>query len=558
MINNPELYLEFFHNNCNAFIIIQGKKIIDCNDSAVNLFNYDTKKDIIDGFSFILFPKHQPNGMSSVVEFHKILNSVKNRSSKKFNFVCIKSNLIEFEAEISINKYPKENEIISFISIRCISDFTYDKKLLHSEQFKNYIDVSSNYFVALDNAGKIDFINKSLGSILANEEKYLTGKNWFDIALPVKDRLDALNIFDDLLLGNLKENQKIYTQSLLTKSGEKRIVMWSNSILKDENDNITGILSSGHDITDKLQIQSQLMEVETNFQQLLEYINEIFWVKDIGNSDMLYISNAYEHIFGMKWDCENGIEDFYATVHPNDLSKVKSSFEKLVDIGNNSKLEFRIIKPDSSIRWIYSRAFPVKDTENKIIRIIGVAEDITERKKLQDSLYKMATTDYLTGSYNRQHFIKTAEGFISYAKSNNNPVSFLMLDIDYFKQVNDTYGHSIGDEVLKRLVESCIEVLGQKDIFGRIGGEEFAIILTGYTKENAYKIAEKIRKNIEDMNLEIQGHIINTTISIGMSMLSEIQCESDCIRSLLNTADKALYKAKNTGRNKTIIYSSSL
>ncbi|WP_281816685.1 sensor domain-containing diguanylate cyclase [Vallitalea longa] len=537
---------------------MQNKKIIECNDSIVNLFNYNTKKDIIGGFSFILFPKHQPNGMSSVVEFHKILNSVKNHCSKTFNFVCIKNNFIEFEAEISINKYPSGNDILSFISIKCISDFTYDKQLLQSEQFKNYIDVSSNYFVALDNTGKINFINKSLGSILANEDKYLIGKNWFDIALPFDDRISTLNIFNDLISGNMKENEQIYAQSLLTKTGEKNIVMWSNSILKDEKGSIIGILSSGHDITDKLQIQRQLMEVETNFQQLLEYINEIFWVKNIGNSNLLYISTAYEHIFGKKWDCKNGIDDFFASVHPSDLNNVKSSYEKLVKMGSNSKLEFRIIKPDNSIRWIYSRTFPVKDAQNKIYRILGVAEDITKRKNLQDSLFKMATTDYLTGSYNRQHFIKTAEGYISYARSTNESVSFLMLDIDYFKKVNDTYGHSIGDEVLKRLVESCVAVLGENDIFGRIGGEEFAILLTGYTKKNAYRIAEKIRKKIEKLDLKIQGHIINTTISIGMSMLSEIQCEDDCIRCLLNTADKALYKAKNTGRNKTVIYSSTM
>ncbi|GMQ60154.1 hypothetical protein AN1V17_45540 [Vallitalea sediminicola] len=554
MINNPNLYLNFFHHNNNAFIIIKDKKIIDCNNRMVNLFNYKSKEDIINQFNFILFPKHQPNGLSSVVEFHKIINSVDNNCNKVLSFICIKSNSTEFEAEISISKYSENNDNFAFVTIRCITDFTYDKKLLESEQFKKYIDVSANYFVALDNAGNINFINKSLGSILANDSKYLIGKNWFDIALPTNIRSKIKNIFNKLMKGFIRENQEIYNQPLLTKSGEERIVMWSNSILKDECGNIIGTLSSGHDITDKLQIQKQLMEVETNFQQLLENINEIFWVKNIDGEDMIYISSAFEHIFGQKWDYKNGIKNFYASVHPADLVNVKSSFNNLIEVGSISQLEYRIIKSDNSIRWIYSRSFPVKNKDNKIVRIVGVAEDITERKELQDSLYKMATTDYLTGSYNRQHFLKTAEGFIAYARLTKDVVSLLMLDIDYFKKVNDTYGHSIGDEVLQELVKTCTSLLGEKDLFGRIGGEEFAIILTGYNREDAFTIAENIRKNVENLTLKIGGYTIKITISIGMSIFSNTTCDSDCIRNLLNNADKALYQAKNSGRNRTVIF----
>ncbi|WP_304942969.1 sensor domain-containing diguanylate cyclase [Vallitalea guaymasensis] len=554
MINNPNLYLNFFHNNNNAFMIIKDKKIIDCNDRMVKLFNYKSREDIIDQFNFILFPNNQPNGLSSVVEFHKILNSIDNNCNRTFNFVCVKSNLTEFEAEISISNHRDNNDTFTFVTIRCITDFTYDKKLLESEQFKKYINASSNYFVALDNTGNINFVNKSLGALLANDSNYLIGKNWFDIALPTNIRSKIKSIFNNLMKGFIRENQEIYNQPLLTKSGEKRIVMWSNSILKDECGNIIGTLSSGHDITDKLQIQKQLMEVETNFQQLLENINEIFWVKNINTEDMIYISSAFEHIFGQKWDYKNGIKNFYASVHPADLVNVKASFNKLTEFGSISQLEYRIIKPDNSIRWIYSRAFPVKNKDNKIIRIVGVAEDITERKELQDSLYKMATTDYLTGSYNRQHFLKTSEGFIAYARLTRELVSLLMLDIDYFKKVNDTYGHSIGDEVLKELVKTCTSVLGEKDLFGRIGGEEFSIILTGYNRDEAFKIAEKIRKKVENLTLEIGGYTIRITISIGMSMLENSKCDSDCISNLLNNADKALYQAKNSGRNKTVIF----
>jgi diguanylate cyclase (GGDEF)-like protein/PAS domain S-box-containing protein len=554
-MNQPiKLYSKFFDLSNNALVIIHDKKIVDCNNKTIHLFNYKSKQELIGQFVLTLFPEYQPRGMSSVVRLHKIQNSIKNDCTKSLKFVCKKNNSIEFDAKISFTKHHMNNKSYLFVSIRCISEFIYDKKLLESEQFKKYIDVSSNYFVVLDECGKINFINNSLGSILANDKKYLIGKDWFDIALPLNSKEKAKNIFIQLMKGNIQDNKEVYNQPLLTKTGEERIVVWSNSVLKDKRGKIIGTLSSGHDLTDKLQIQRQLKETEMNFKQLVENINEVFWIKDIPNNKIIYISSAYEHIFNEKWNPKNSSNYFYNFVHPDDLANVTTCMKNILESGNVSKAEFRIIKPNGKISWIYSRAFPAKNKNNEIVRIIGLAEEITERKKSQNSLYKMATTDYLTGAYNRQHFIKTAEGFIAYSKLTHESISFLMFDIDYFKKINDTYGHCTGDEVLKEFVKLCTENLGDKDIFGRIGGEEFAILLTGYTKNEAYSFAENLRKRIEKHTLHINNNAVKFTISIGMTMLTNFNDDNDCVNTLLNNSDKALYQAKNFGRNKTIIY----
>lgn len=554
MTNNGHLYAEFFNLTNNALVIIKDQKLIDCNDRIVNLFRYNTKEEMIGQFILILFPEFQPGGKSSVVEFHEILNSISYESTKTVNCVCAKKDSTEFNAELSIGKRVINNETYIFIVMRDISNFTYDKKLLQSEQFKQYLDVSSNYIVALDQDGKINFINKALGSILANNSKYLIGKDWFDIALPSTIKSEVKKIFKEIIKGHIKGNHEVYNQPILTKTGEERIIMWSNSILKDEYGHIIGTLSSGQDITEKIKIEKQLMESEANFRQLVENINEVFWVKNIDNDDMIYISPAYEQLWGEKWTCGSAFDLFYHSVHPDDLVNVQASFNQVISTGKNSKIEFRIIKPSGCMRWIYSRSFPVRDENNKIFRIVGVAEDITERKELQDQLYTMATTDYLTGASNRQHFLKTAESFVAYAKLTKEPISLMMLDIDYFKKINDTYGHSIGDDVLKEFVKSCIDTLGENDLFGRIGGEEFAIFLTGSAEKATFNLAENLRKKIENLKLKINAHTITFTISIGIAMLSHSDDYNNCISNLLNNSDKALYQAKNSGRNKTVIY----
>lgn len=552
MNNDLNLYPHFFHQNNTAFLIIRQKKIIDCNEKLLELFNYKSKKDIINQFYQILFPEKQPNGISSVVEFHKLLN---NACNDTYNFICMKNGSIWFDAELSISKYTINYNDYHFISIKNLTDIKINTLSSKLEQFKKYLDPSNDYYVSLDNSGNIKYISQSLGFLLADDIESLLGKNWLELMHNSNPKLQLKNTIINKLITNYKSNsQEIYTQSLITKSGNKRKILWSDSVLKDAHGNITGKLISGNDITDDLHIYKQLMEIEINFQQLMKNINETFWVIKDNCIDTIFVSSAFEYIFEKKWDYDIGINNFYSSIHPDDLSHLKSSFKKLIETGSTFHIEYRIIKPDNSIKWISSKAFPIINIDNKVIRIVGLAEDITPHKQLQNSLYKMATTDYLTGCYNRQHFLKTADDFIDHAIFTKDVVSLLMIDIDNFKEVNYTYGHSIGDQILQELVKTCTNLLGEKDLFGRIGGEEFAIILTGYNKDDAFIIAENIRKEVENLTLEIEGYTIKITISIGISVFSNTVCDSNYISDLLNCADKALYQAKNSGNNKTVFY----
>ena len=128
-----------------------------------------------------------------------------------------------------------------------------------------------------------------------------------------------------------------------------------------------------------------------------------------------------------------------------------------------------------------------------------------------------------------------------------------MLDIDKFKNINDNYGHDIGDEVLKRLADNLLSLLRQSDVITRIGGEEFAIVFPNTSIDGAYKTSEKIRKAVENLEIKIKENIlISFTVSIGIAVFDE-NIDKD-VHSILKRADIALYKAKDTGRNKVVIF----
>ncbi len=186
-----------------------------------------------------------------------------------------------------------------------------------------------------------------------------------------------------------------------------------------------------------------------------------------------------------------------------------------------------------------------------------VKERTKELEASKDKLKQMALKDSLTGLYNRRYFETVIEELMQVSVRDNAPLSLIMLDIDRFKRINDSYGHDIGDIVLKELANKLIDTLRQSDVVTRIGGEEFAIVFPNTNLDSAYKTSEKIRKSIENMSINIRDEvIIRFTISIGVTQFDKDIDKN--LNTILKRADQAMYKAKNTGRNRVIIYHKDL
>ncbi|QLG88123.1 diguanylate cyclase [Chitinibacter bivalviorum] len=183
--------------------------------------------------------------------------------------------------------------------------------------------------------------------------------------------------------------------------------------------------------------------------------------------------------------------------------------------------------------------------------VIGIS-DITQRKRLEEELKRRATTDSLTGLANRAYFMESATQEIQRAKRYQRKVCILMLDIDFFKRVNDTYGHHVGDQVIQAMAYVCKNTLRDIDILGRIGGEEFTALLPETRLDQAYEVAERLRCNIEKHVVVLtDGREIYFTSSIGVS---EIRNDDLAVDSLLKRADEALYESKHAGRNRVTCF----
>ena len=173
-------------------------------------------------------------------------------------------------------------------------------------------------------------------------------------------------------------------------------------------------------------------------------------------------------------------------------------------------------------------------------------EDEVETAHSRESKLKnLAETDSLTGLYNRKYIFSHLNKAIGNAHQYSADLCLLMLDIDHFKKVNDTYGHQAGDEVLKQVAVTITKTMRDRDIVGRYGGEEFILGLINITSEHAKRIAERIRNTIADTPISINEQVIQITVSIGLACLDM----EDDLKGLIKRADMALYSAKESGRN---------
>ncbi|UCU99352.1 diguanylate cyclase [Acidovorax radicis] len=181
--------------------------------------------------------------------------------------------------------------------------------------------------------------------------------------------------------------------------------------------------------------------------------------------------------------------------------------------------------------------------------------DITERKTMEDALRKAATTDVLTGIANRRHFMDRTEAELARARRHGRPLALAMFDIDHFKRVNDQYGHAVGDEVLRAVARVCVEAMRQHDMVGRVGGEEFALLMPDTGMHSAVALLERLRISLRSLRVPLPAESgaeeVGITASFGVSALQP----ADTLDALLARADDALYAAKRQGRDQVQVAS---
>jgi len=229
------------------------------------------------------------------------------------------------------------------------------------------------------------------------------------------------------------------------------------------------------------------------------------------------------------------------------IFSVSSWPEELKNLDSDS-IEFSI---NSGVpRYYMASINPVGAKNKDIIAKIILVREITDSVKLMKELENAAYLDALTGLYNRKHFLKLAIIEIDRAMRVDQPIYAAMLDLDFFKNVNDTYGHLAGDQVLRTTAAIIRQTIRAYDLIGRYGGEEFVLLFTALDMQEAYKLMERIRENMDNSSTCYEGVEIKITCSIGLAKFTG----NDTLEDSIKKADEALYTAKNSGRNQVQVY----
>ncbi len=312
-------------------------------------------------------------------------------------------------------------------------------------------------------------------------------------------------------------------------------------------------------LIEKIQELQALLDAiieEKNDQELLEFP----WMGNLGSwywyvkTNRVVFNDQKVIALGYARDeipADIGFEFFTQKLHPDDHERAMENMrDHLYGRSEVYEVSYRIRTRDNRYIWFYYRGKITKrDKDGKPELVSGIVFDITHQKKMEETLTAqnkqlelMSSTDYLTGLFNRRALFEKLDYEMRRSNRSKSPLSVIMLDIDYFKKVNDTYGHLVGDVILKQVADILRSSVRNTDIIARYGGEEFIIVAPACVLDDAGKMAEKIRVKIQDFGFETG---LKATISGGA-----VQYTGQGIDALIEEADKCLYAAKKGGRNR--------
>ncbi|MHB1233670.1 MAG: EAL domain-containing protein [Burkholderiales bacterium] len=286
--------------------------------------------------------------------------------------------------------------------------------------------------------------------------------------------------------------------------------------------------------------KNKVTELQERVGSLLANLPQVLWSVDIKNNLPIYVSPATKKICNM--DIEMPIPCLGWT-HPDDRETVKLAWAEALR-GNKVEVESRVQAPGEETRWFRRVFHPFRDDAGRVVRIDGLMDDTTESKEIIERLHSLATTDSLTALPNRTLFSDRLNQAIAMAKRERNKrVVLMLMDLDHFKEINDTLGHPAGDEVLRQVAQRLARLLRGSDTLARLGGDEFAILLSDIQDPEA--AAEKIAKNILGNFTEpfwYQENELYLGAGIGIAIFPDHGSDAD---ALMSRADVAMYGAKH-------------
>lgn len=403
-------------------------------------------------------------------------------------------------------------------------------------KLQHIIEQSDDLMMITDCEGVIEYVNGAYTKLTGWEKEKLLGVK----PSLLKSGKFPQEFYDEMWKTIL--SGKTYKGNIQNRKKDKSYYWEEKTItpIRLNGDTITHFISTGKDITDQIQLKEALEESAHLFKTLTESsLAGIFLYQE----NFLYANQAYTSSLGYTLEELKQMTPMDIVV-PEDRVLIAQRMQSRLRGELHDQITYqdiKIITKSGEIRWFYIAIVTVK-YHGKWTGL-GTAIDMTERKYMEQQLERTAQTDILTGLYNRLKFDEIIAREISCVSRHNSSLSLIYLDIDFFKKINDTYGHDAGDIILKEISEIIRKTIRVSDYPFRWGGEEFIIICPSTPMDDAKVLAERLREGVEKTLFVAGG---KTTISIGLTQY----CVGETVDEMIKRGDSALYQAKKEGRNR--------
>ncbi|MFZ6641265.1 sensor domain-containing diguanylate cyclase [Undibacterium sp. TC4M20W] len=410
---------------------------------------------------------------------------------------------------------------------------------MNKDNYHTYLFDILPVAVAIVVDGKLVKLNPAVVQLLeASDEQLLLGKSVDEFVHPIDQPRSQ---------GRLKKQGGHWANAnskfrIRTSKGNFRMLLVISNAIEFEGKD--AVMISGMDMTEHNEMEEQLRQSEFNFRRLFENMQDVYYRTDV-DGIVQKVSPAVTKILGYTPEEIEGKPA--AELYPQ--MGDREAFRKEIMLhGMVSDFPGQMVTKDGRIIDISVNSQALYDDEGNYAGAEGICRDVTQRKLLEREMQRLATTDSLTGIANRRAFLEHAEHIFKSCQRYQTQMTLMMLDLDFFKGINDKYGHQSGDLALINFAEAVKLELRESDLFGRLGGEEFCVLLQQANQPEALLVAERIRAHVQSLLLNsAAGEPFSLTVSIGIAIY---RAEDDRLGRLLERADKALYQAKSNGRNR--------
>jgi diguanylate cyclase (GGDEF)-like protein/PAS domain S-box-containing protein len=338
--------------------------------------------------------------------------------------------------------------------------------------------------------------------------------------------------------------QRSYEESVPHADGLPRRARVSKAVYRDNTGEVGGIVGVIHDLAAEDQPN------EARLQTILEQSPIGVSVSRRDSGVVIFANMRFAELIGLPREQVIGsrARDYY--VDDNQRERV---IERLRTSGSVVNMEVQFKRADETTFWTL---FTVNQAVIQGLEVnLAWIYDYTERRNMEEALRDMASKDPLTGIYNRRSFMEMARQQLARSHRFKEPMSVVVLDVDHFKKINDTYGHATGDDALRMVAGACSSILREYDILGRLGGEEFVVVLPGATPDESRVVAERLRRHIARMPINGPDGRFHMTASMG---IAGVEPAGDTLEKAIHRSDLALYRAKREGRNRVVVFEAGM